>query len=121
MPLRSALTALLVVHVRVELPPDAIDVGLAVMPAAGGPLLVFTVTVALAVAVAPEELVAMNVYVVVAVGETVWVPLTATGAPFKVALAAFVDVQVRVELPPDAIDVGLAVIPAVGPVEVTVT
>ena len=121
MPLRSALTALLVVHVRVELPPDAIDVGLAVMPAAGGPLLAFTVTVAWAVAVAPEELVAMNVYVVVAVGETVWVPLTATGAPFKVALAALVDVHARVALPPVGMEVGLAVIPAVGSVDPTVT
>jgi len=59
--------------------------------------------------------------VVVAVGETVCVPLTATAAPFKVALAAFVDVQVRVELPPDVIEVGLAVIPAVGAGGVTVT
>jgi hypothetical protein len=59
--------------------------------------------------------------VVVAVGETVCDPLTATDAPFKVALAAFVDVQVRVELPPDVMEVGLAVIPAVGPAEPTVT
>ena len=58
---------------------------------------------------------------VVAVGETVCDPLTATDAPFRIALAAFVDVQVSVELPPDAIDVGLAVIPAVGALEVTVT
>jgi hypothetical protein len=63
----------------------------------------------------------MNVYVVVAVGETVCEPLTATAAPFRVALAAFVDVQVRVELPPDGIDVGLAVIPAVGADGATVT
>ena len=58
---------------------------------------------------------------VVAVGETVCDPLTATDAPFRVALAAFVDVQVSVELPPDAIDVGLAVIPAVGLAGPTVT
>jgi hypothetical protein len=119
--LRSALTAFLVVHVRVELPPDEIEVGFAAMPAAGGPVLEFTVTVAWAVAVAPDELVAMNVYVVVAAGETVWVPLMATGAPFKVALAAFVDVQVRVALPPVRMEVGLAVIPAVGSVDPTVT
>ena len=56
----------------------------------------------------------MNVYVVVAVGETVCDPLTGTAAPFRVALVALVDVQVRVELPPDAIDVGLALIAAVG-------
>jgi hypothetical protein len=65
--------------------------------------------------------VVINVYVVVAVGKTVCEPLTGTAAPFRVALVAFVDVQVRVELPPDGIDVGLAVTPAVGPLDVTVT
>jgi hypothetical protein len=110
-----------VVHVRVELPPDAIEVGFATMPAAGGPVLAFTVTVVWAVAVPPDELVAMNVYVVVAVGETVWVPLTATAAPFKVALTAFVDVHVRVALPPVGMDAGSEVIPAVGSVDPTVT
>jgi len=119
-PFRSALTALVVVHVSVELPPDAIEVGLALIPAAGGPLEP-TVTVACADAVAPDELLATNVYVVVAVGETDCDPLTATGAPFRVALTALVDVQVSVELPPDAIEVGLALIPAVGPLEPTVT
>jgi hypothetical protein len=60
--------------------------------------------------------------VVVEVGETDCDPLTATDAPFRVALTALVDVQVSVELPPDAIDVGLALIPAVGPpAEVTLT
>ena len=69
----------------------------------------------------PEELVTINVYVVVAVGETVCDPLTGTVAPFRVALTAFVDVHVRVELPPDAIDAGFAVIPAVGAGGPTVT
>jgi hypothetical protein len=73
----------------------------------------------------PDELVAIKVYVVVAVGETVCDPLTATAAPFRVALAALVDVQVSVELPPGAIEVGFALMPAVGvpppPVTVTVT
>lgn len=119
-PFRSALTALFVLHVKVELPPDAIEVGLALIPAAGGPLEP-TVTVAWAVAVAPDELLATKVYVVVAVGETDCDPLTATDAPFRVALAALADVQVSVELPPDVIEVGLALIPAVGPVEPTVT
>ena len=119
--MRSALTAFFVVHVRVELLPDAIEVGFATMPAAGGPLLAFTVTVVWAVAVPPDELVAMNVYVVVALGETVWVPLTATATPFKVALTAFVDAQVRVALPPVGIDAGSTVIPAVGSVDPTVT
>ena len=57
----------------------------------------------------------------VEVGETVCDPVTGTVAPFKVALTAFVDVQVSVELPPGAIEVGLALIPAVGAAEVTVT
>jgi UDP-N-acetyl-D-glucosamine dehydrogenase len=46
--------------------------------------------------------------------------LTATVAPFRVALTALVDVHVSVELPPDAIEVGFALIPAVGPLEPTV-
>ena len=33
---------------------------------------------------------------------------------------AFVDVQVSVELPPEVMDVGVALIPAVGALEVTV-
>jgi hypothetical protein len=119
-PFKSALTAFAVVHVRVELAPDAIVVGFAVSPAAGGPLEP-TVTVAWAVAVVPDELLATKVYVVVDVGETLCDPLTATEAPFSVALTALVDVQVRVELPPEAIEVGLALIPAVGPLAPTVT
>ena len=56
------------------------------------------------------------------VGDTVCDPLTATDAPFRVALAALVDVQVSVELPPQAIEVGLALIAAAGaPLEFTVT
>jgi hypothetical protein len=65
--------------------------------------------------------VTINVYVVFAVGDTVCDPLTGTVAPFRVALVAFVDVQVRVELLPDAIVVGLAVMPAVGAAGPTVT
>lgn len=42
--------------------------------------------------------------------------------PFKSAVVAFFVVQVRVELPPDAIKAGLATIPAVGgPLAATVT
>jgi hypothetical protein len=56
------------------------------------------------------------------VGETTCDPLTATAAPFRVALVAFIEDQVRVELPPDAIEVGFAVMEATGPfVTVTVT
>jgi hypothetical protein len=63
----------------------------------------------------------MKVYVVVAVGETVCDPLTGTDAPFRVALTALVDVQVSVELPPGAMEDGLALMPAVGALELTVT
>jgi hypothetical protein len=59
--------------------------------------------------------------VVVDVGETTCDPLTATAAPFRVALTALVEVHVRVELPPDAMVVGFALIPAVGAPELTVT
>lgn len=106
-------------QVSVELPPVVIEAGLATMLAVGPEEP--TVTVAWDEAVAPVELVAMKVYVVVAVGETVWEPVTATGEPFRVALTAFVEVQVSVELPPAVIDVGLAVIPAVGAPADTVT
>jgi hypothetical protein len=122
-PFSVALTAFVDVQVSVELPPDAIEVGFALMAAVGA--LALTVTVAWAEAVAPAEFLAINVYVVVAVGETVCDPLTATVAPFSVALTAFVDVQVSVELPPDAIEVGFALMAAVGagllPVTVRVT
>ena len=118
-PFRVALTALVDVQVSVELPPDAIEVGFALIPAVGP--LEPTVTVAWAEAVVPEEPVTTKVYVVVAVGETLCDPLTATVAPFRVALTALVDVQVRVELPPEAIEVGFAPIPAVGPAAVTIT
>ena len=51
--------------------------------------------------------------------------MTATDAPFRVALTALVDVQVSVELLPDTMEVGFALIPAVGapppPVTLTVT
>jgi hypothetical protein len=69
----------------------------------------------------PAEFFATKVYVVVAVGETVCDPLTGTDVPFKVALTALVDVQVSVELLPGAIEVGFAVMPAVGALELTVT
>jgi uncharacterized protein (UPF0212 family) len=120
-PFKSALTALLVIQVSVELLPATMDVGFALIPAVGGPLEV-TVTLACADAVVPDEPVATKLYVVVDVGETDCDPLTATDAPFRVALAALVDVQVSVELLPDTMDVGLALIPAVGePLEPTVT
>jgi len=112
-PFRVALTALVEVHVSVELPPEAMETGFALIPAVGP--LEPTVTVAWADAVAPAAFMTIKVYVVVAVGDTVCDPLTATAAPFRVALTALVDVQVSVELPPGAIEIGFAVMPAVGP------
>jgi hypothetical protein len=119
-PLRSAVAAFCVDQVSVELPPAAMVVGFSLMPAPGGPVVV-TVTVAWAVVVAPEESFTMKVYRVVAVGDTICDPLTATEAPFSVALAAFVDVQVSLELPPGEIEVGLALMPAVAAPPPTVT
>ena len=121
-PFRVALTAFVEAHVSVELPPEAMETGLALIPAVGP--LAPTVTMAWAVAVAPAAFLAIKVYVVVAVGDTVCDPLTATAAPFRVALVAFVDDHVRVELPPAVMVVGFALMPAVGaplpPVTVTV-
>jgi len=117
-PFRVALTALVEVQVSVELAPETMETGFALIPAVGP--VEPTVTVAWAEAVTPAALVATKAYVVVDVGETVCDPLTATAAPFKVALTALVDVQVRVELPPAVIKVGFALSPAVGAPEVTV-
>lgn len=118
-PFKVALAAFVDVQVSVELLPEGIELGLAVIPAVGAAGSI--VTVAWEVAVAPDALVAIKVYVVVAVGETVCDPLTGTDAPFKVALAAFVEVHVSVELLPDVMEAGLAVIPAVGFAGSTVT
>jgi hypothetical protein len=48
------------------------------------------------------------------VGDTVCDPFKGTVVPFRSALTAFCVVQVNVELPPAAIEVGLAVMPAAG-------
>lgn len=55
-PFRSALVAFWVDQVSVELPPDDITVGLALMAAVGGPLVAATVTVVCPQSVAPEAL-----------------------------------------------------------------
>ena len=59
-PFNFALTALVDVHVSVELPPDVIVVGLALIAAVGGGV-ALTVTTAWAEAFAPAELVATKV------------------------------------------------------------
>jgi len=53
-------------------------------------------------------------YVVVTVGETTSDPFNATGVPFKSALTQLDEFHVNVELPPDAIVVGFALMPAAG-------
>jgi hypothetical protein len=53
-------------------------------------------------------------YVVVAVGETTSDPFNATVVPFKSALTQLIVFHVSVELPPDAMEVGFALIPAAG-------
>jgi hypothetical protein len=120
-PFRVALTALVEVHVSVELPPGAIEVGLAVIPAVGGLLPPVTVTVTWPQSVAPDELRQVMRYVVVAVGETTSDPFNATVVPFKSALTQLDVLHVNVELPPDAMVVGFALIPALGAPELTVT
>jgi hypothetical protein len=53
-------------------------------------------------------------YVVDVVGETTSDPFNATVVPFKSALTQLAVVHVSVELPPDAIEVGFALMPAAG-------
>jgi hypothetical protein len=120
-PFRVALTALVEVHVSVELPPGAIEVGFAAIPAVGGLLPPVTVTVTSPQSVAPDALRPVMRYVVGAVGETTNDPFNATVVPFKSALTQLDVFHVNVELPPDAMVVGFALIPAVGAPELTVT
>jgi hypothetical protein len=60
--------------------------------------------------------------VVVAVGETTCDPFNATGVPFKSALTQLDVVHISVTLPPNKMEVGLALMAAAGgPPEFTVT
>jgi hypothetical protein len=59
-------------------------------------------------------LLATSVYVVVAVGETIRDPLALTADPFSVTLVAFELDHCSVELWPLWIDIGIALISAVG-------
>jgi hypothetical protein len=113
-PFKVALTALVDVQVSVELPPEAIEVGFALIPAVGAPLPPVTVTVTWPQSVAPVELWPVMRYVVVAVGEITSDPFNATVVPFKSALTQLIVFHVSVELPPDAIEVGFALMPAAG-------
>src|SRR5260370_2135533 len=77
------------------------EVGFAVIPAVGAPPLPLTVTVTWPQSVAPDALVAVKRYLVVAGGETTRDPFTGTGVPFRFPLTSFVDVPVRPEPPPN--------------------
>jgi len=96
-------------QVSVDFPPAAIDAGLALRVTVGAGIATrVTVVEAWPVPPAPVQ---ERLYVVVAVGDTESVPLVASAPvqpPEAVHAVAFVLDQVRVELPPAAIDAGLA-------------
>jgi hypothetical protein len=115
--LMETVVAFVLDQVSVDAAPDVIDVGdaLSVTVGSGGGAL--TVTVALAVA-DPAELVAVTVYVVVAVGLTDLVPDAVT-VPMLWSIetvVAFVLDQVSVDAAPDVMEVGEALIATVGSV-----
>src|SRR3569832_2267247 len=94
------------------------------------PVLVDTVTVEVAVAFVPALLVAVAVYVVVTVGLTVTVPPTPESVVLELSTLlvttteeAFCAVTLRVELCPEVMEAGLAVMVTVGAeaVELTLT
>jgi hypothetical protein len=109
------LVAFVVDQVSVELCPALMLVGLAEKLTVGAGVEPLTVTVAVAVVVPPAP-VAVNVYVVVAVGVTVTAPEAET-VPMPLSIVtvlALVVFQVRVELWPEVMVVGLAEKVAVG-------
>ena len=112
--------ALVELQVSVDVPPLAIVVGFAVRVAVG---LGATVTVAVAAVLVPPVPVHVREYVVFAVSAPVdWLPLVAFAPanvpPVAVHEVALVELQVRVDAPPPAIVVGLAVRVAVGMVPI---
>ena len=109
--LMEALVAFVEVHVSVEIPPGEIEAGeaLNVQVGSGG---IEADTVAEHTAVLPREFVAVPVYVVTAVGETVRVP-PATGVTAPIAwsiaiLTALLELHVRTDEAGATIVVGLA-------------
>ena len=115
------LVALVDVHVKVDEPPDAIVVGDALIDTVGTGAVAFTVTVADDVT-DPTEFVAVSVYVVVAVGDTLRLPDAAT-VPIPwlmVTDVAFAVLHVSVDDCPELMVVGDADSEAVGS-ELTVT
>jgi hypothetical protein len=109
-------------HVRVEAPPLAIDVGLAVSATVGAGGMTVTVAEALPVPPGPAQ---ARVNVPVLVNAPLdWLPKIVLGpdqAPEATQEAALFDDQVSVEDPPLATEVGLAVRDTVGAGGLTVT
>jgi hypothetical protein len=112
--------------VKVDELPETIDVGFARMVTVGAGFEVeVTVTVAVAAAMPPVPI-AAAVYMVVAIGLTVWVPPLGCRAyvmpsdPVTVTLVAFVAVTVRVDELPVVIEAGEAEMFTVGPPDVEV-
>jgi hypothetical protein len=107
--------ALVELHVSVEVPPLATEIGFAVSVAVGVP---GTVTVAVATLLIPPAPVQINEYEFVAVSAAVpWVPLVALvplQPPEAVQEVALVELHVSVEAPPLATEVGFAVNVTVG-------
>jgi hypothetical protein len=125
-PVTVTLVAFVATTVKVDELPETIDVGFARMVTVGAGFEVeVTVTVAVAAAMPPVPI-AAAVYMVVAIGLTVWVPPLGCRAyvmpsdPVTVTLVAFVAVTVRVDELPEVIEEGEAEIPKVGPPDVEV-
>ncbi|SDE86772.1 hypothetical protein [Terriglobus roseus] len=108
-PLSVTDVADVVLQVRVDFEPEVIEVGEAVMVAVGVAAGAVTDTEVVAVLLELPFL-ATSEYVVVDVGETVFEPDEATVAPLSVTDVADVVLQVSVELLPDVIEVGEALI-----------
>jgi hypothetical protein len=101
---------LVLVHERVDLPPDATVVGLAVNFTVGAALATVTVADCLADPPLPVQVNSYSDVLEIAPVEAVpFVGREPCQPPDAVQLVAFVLLQVRVELPPEATVVGLAV------------
>jgi hypothetical protein len=107
--------ALVELHVSVEAPPLATEVGFAVSVTVGAGT---TVTLTVATLLVPPAPMQVNEYDVAAVsGPVLWLPLVALAPlqpPEAVHELALVEIQVSVEAPPLATEVGFAVSVTVG-------
>jgi hypothetical protein len=109
--------ALVELHVSMEAPPTAMDIGFAVNITVAAPEPEM-VTLAVAIVLAPPAPLQTNEYDVVAVSAPVlWVPLVALAPlqpPEAVHEVALVELHVSVDAPPLATEVGDALMDAVG-------